>query len=248
MSSNSRRNRAEKGTFIFAFLAKSWLESARGKSWFLVPGAKATQNSNLNFRIYRKVRGIPKESDVTQILREWSQGEAEAPGRLMPLVYEELRRRAADCLRRERKDHTLQPTALVHEAYVKLVGQDRAQWKNRAHFCSVAAQLMRRILVKYAEAHRAEKRGGQMRKIYLDETSELAHERAPDLLALDDALKSLAVSHPRESEIVELKFFGGLNAKEIGEVLNVSTKTVLRDWQFARAWLNRHLAREELYG
>ncbi len=154
----------------------------------------------------------------------------------------------ADCLRRERRDHTLQPTALVHEAYVKLVEQNRAQWKDRTHFCSVAAQLMRRILVKYAEAHNADKRGGQLRKIYLDETRELAQERAPDLLALDDALKGLAVSHPRESEIVELKFFGGLNAKEIGEVLNVSTKTVLRDWQFAKAWLSRQLAREELYG
>jgi len=187
-------------------------------------------------------------SNVTQILREWNDGDTEAPARLMPLVYEELRRRAADCLRRERKDHTLQPTALVHEAYVKLVGHDRAEWKNRAHFCSVAAQLMRRILVKHAEARNADKRGGQMRKIYLDETRELAQERPPDLLALDDALKSLAVSHPRESEIVELKFFGGLNAKEIGEILNVSTKTVLRDWQFAKAWLNRQLAREGLYG
>ncbi len=189
-----------------------------------------------------------KQSNVTQILRDWNEGDADAPARLMPLVYEELRRRAADCLRRERRDHTLQPTALVHEAYVKLVGQNRAQWKDRAHFCSVAAQLMRRILVKYAEAHNADKRGGQLRKIYLDETRELAQERAPDLLALDDALKGLAVSHPRESEIVELKFFGGLNAKEIGEVLNVSTKTVLRDWQFAKAWLSRQLAREELYG
>ena len=189
-----------------------------------------------------------KQSNVTQILRDWNEGDADAPARLMPLVYEELRRRAADCLRRERRDHTLQPTALVHEAYVKLVGQDRAQWKNRAHFCSVAAQLMRRILVKYAEARNAAKRGGQMPKIYLDETRELAQERAPDLLALDDALKSLAVSHPRESEIVELKFFGGLNAKEIAEILNVSTKTVLRDWQFAKAWLSRQLAREELYG
>jgi len=189
-----------------------------------------------------------KQSNVTQILRDWNEGDAEAPARLMPLVYEELRRRAADCLRRERRDHTLQPTALVHEAYVKLVGQDRAQWKDRAHFCSVAAQLMRRILVKYAEARNAGKRGGQMRKIYLDETRELAQQQPPDLLALDDALKSLAVSHPRESEIVELKFFGGLNAKEIGEVLNVSTKTVLRDWQFAKAWLNRQLASEELYG
>lgn len=189
-----------------------------------------------------------KQSNVTQILRDWNEGDADAPARLMPLVYEELRRRAADCLRRERTDHTLQPTALVHEAYVKLVGQNRAQWKNRAHFCSVAAQLMRRILVKYAEARNAGKRGGQMQKIYLDETRELAQERAPDLLALDDALKSLAVSHPRESEIVELKFFGGLNAKEIGEVLNVSTKTVLRDWQFAKAWLSRQLAHEEQYG
>jgi len=189
-----------------------------------------------------------KQSNVTQILRDWNEGDADAPAQLMPLVYEELRRRAADCLRRERRDHTLQPTALVHEAYVKLVEQNRAQWKDRAHFCSVAAQLMRRILVKYAEAHNADKRGGQLRKIYLDETRELAQERAPDLLALDDALKSLAVSHPRESEIVELKFFGGLNAKEIGELLNVSTKTVLRDWQFAKAWLSRQLAREELYG
>lgn len=190
----------------------------------------------------------PEKSDITQILRAWNRGDLQAPARLVPLVYEELRRRAADCLRRERSDHTLQPTALVHEAYVKLVGQNRAQWKNRAHFCSVAAQLMRRILVKYAEAHNANKRGGQMHKIYLDETRELAQERTPDLLALDDALKSLAVSHPRESEIVELKFFGGLNAKEIGEVLNISTKTVLRDWQFAKAWLNRQLARERLYG
>jgi RNA polymerase sigma factor (TIGR02999 family) len=189
-----------------------------------------------------------EKADVTEILHAWNRGDPEAAARLMPFVYEELRRRATDCLRRERKDHTLQPTALVHEAYVKLVGQNRAEWKNRAHFCSVAAQLMRRILVKYAEAHKAGKRGGEMRKIYLDETRELAQDRAPDLLALDEALKSLAGSHPRESEIVELKFFGGLNAKEIGEILNISTKTVLRDWQFAKAWLNRQLAREELYG
>jgi RNA polymerase sigma factor (TIGR02999 family) len=188
-----------------------------------------------------------EKADVTEILHAWNRGDPEAAARLMPFVYEELRRRAADCLRRERKDHTLQPTALVHEAYIKLVGQNRAEWKNRAHFCSVAAQLMRRILVKHAETHNADKRGGKMRKIYLDETRELAQERAPDLLALDDALKSLAVSHPRESEIVELKFFGGLNAKEISDVLKISTKTVLRDWQFAKAWLNRHLASEELH-
>jgi len=191
---------------------------------------------------------IPEKSDVTQILCAWNHGDQEAPARLMPLVYKELRRRAAECLRRERSDHTLQPTALVHETYIKLVAHDRTSWKSRAHFCSVAAQLMRRILVNYAEARNANKRGGQMRKIYLDETRELVQRQTPDLLALDDALKSLAVSHPRESQIVELKFFGGLNTKEIGEVLNVSTKTVLRDWQFAKAWLNRQLAREKGYG
>ena len=160
----------------------------------------------------------------------------------MPLVYQELRHLAADYLRTERPDHTLQATALVHEAYLKLVDQNRVDWKNRAHFCGIAAQLMRRVLMEYARAYNAEKRGGKMEKLYLDETRELAQERAPDLIALDDALKSFAGIFPRECEVVELKFFGGLEAKEIAEVLQVSTKTVSRDWNFAKIWLCRELS------
>jgi RNA polymerase sigma factor (TIGR02999 family) len=182
-------------------------------------------------------------SDVTQILHAWSEGDQSAPERLMPLVYQELRRIAGDYLRRERPDHTLQATALVHEAYLKLVDQNRVDWKNRAHFCGVAAQLMRRVLMEYARGHNAEKRGGKMEKLYLDETRELSQqERAPDLIALDDALQSFASTFPRESEVVELKFFGGLEAREIAEVLHVSTKTVLRDWNFAKLWLCRELS------
>lgn len=181
-------------------------------------------------------------TDVTQILEAWGEGDQSAPERLMPLVYQELRRLAGNYLRRERPDHTLQATALVHEAYLKLIDQDRVNWKNRAHFCGIAAQLMRRVLMEHARARNAGKRGGKLEKLYLDETRELAQERPPDLIALDDALQSFASTFPRESEVVELKFFGGLEAKEIAEVLHVSTKTVLRDWNFAKLWLCRELS------
>ena len=180
--------------------------------------------------------------DVTQVLNAWTEGDRSAPERLIPIVYQELRRLAAEYLRRERPDHTLQATALVHEAYLKLVDQKQADWKNRAHFCGIAAQLMRRVLMEHARTHNAQKRGGKMEKLYLDETRELSEVRAPDLIALDDALKSFATTFPRESEVVELKFFGGLEAKEIANVLNVSTKTVLRDWNFAKLWLCRELS------
>ena len=179
--------------------------------------------------------------EVTQILREWSQGDANAPSRLMPLVYEELRRRAAEFLRNERPDHTLQATALVHEAYLKLVDQTRANWRDRAHFSSVAAHLMRRILVQHARNHNAAKRGGKFEKLYLDETRELSCEQRPDLVALDDVLQGFAATYPREGQVVELKFFGGLEANEIAEVLNVSAKAVSRDWHFAKLWLRREL-------
>jgi RNA polymerase sigma factor (TIGR02999 family) len=185
---------------------------------------------------------VPTASDVTQILQAWSEGDDSAPSRLMPVVYAELRRLAGDYLRRERPDHTLQATALVHEAYLKLVDEKRVTWKNRAHFCGIAARLMRQILVEHARARNAEKRGGKLEKLYLEETRHLAAERAPDLLALDDALKSFATSHPRESEVVELKFFGGLDANQIAEVLNISAKTVSRDWSFAKLWLLRQLS------
>ena len=181
---------------------------------------------------------------VTRILQEWSHGDGGAAARLMPLVYEELRRRAAEYLRRERPDHTLQATALVHEAYLKMVDQSRANWKDRAHFSSVAAQLMRRILVQHARTHNAEKRGGKLEKIYLDETRELGSDRQPELVALDDALQAFGTAYPREGTVVELKFFGGMEANEIAEVLGVSEKTILRDWNFAKLWLRRELVGE----
>ena len=159
----------------------------------------------------------------------------------MPLVYEELRQRAAAYLRRERPVHTLQATALVHEAYLKLVDQKRARWNDRAHFCAVSARVMRRVLIEHARGRNAEKRGGKQEKLYLDETRELMQERAPDLIALDDALQAFSSSYPREGEVVEMKFFGGLKAHEIAGVLAVSEKTVLRDWNFARLWLRREL-------
>ena len=183
---------------------------------------------------------IPEKADVTRILREWNQGDPNAPSRLMPLVYEELRRRAADCLRNERGDHTLQATALVHEA-LRLVDQTRLDWKDRAHFYGIAARVMRRILVDHARTHKAAKRGGLAQKLSLDEARELPARTEVDLVELDDALESFAKDYPRKSEVVELKFFGGLDAKEIAEVLQVSEKTVLRDWTFAKLWLCRAL-------
>jgi RNA polymerase sigma factor (TIGR02999 family) len=186
-------------------------------------------------------------SDATQILQEWDEGDKNAAARLMPIVYEELRRRAAAYLRRERPDHTLQATALVHEAYLELVDQNRATWKSRAHFCTVAAQLMRRILLLHARVHNTEKRGGKLQKLYLDETKELSQENAPDLVALDGALQSFAVCFPRESKVVELKFFGGMETREIAEVLSVSEKTVLRDWNFAKVWLCRELGQQNAH-
>ena len=180
-------------------------------------------------------------ADITQILQDWNAGDNTAPSRLIPLVYEELRRISANYLRNERSDHTLQATALVHEAYIKLVDQRRAKWQNRIQFASVAARAMRQVLVEHARAHKADKRGGKLEKIYLDETRELGQARDPDLIELDEALKNFAGLYPRESEVVELKFFGGLDNQEIAQALNVSTKTVLRDWTFAKTWLCREL-------
>ena len=184
------------------------------------------------------------QTETTQILQEWSAGDEDAPARLMPLVYQELRRRAAEYLRHERADHTLQATALVHEAYLKLVDQSRATWKNQAHFSTVAAQQMRRILVQHAREHNRDKRGGKLEKLYLDQTKELCQERALDFGALDDALEIFAASFPRESQVVVLKFFGGMEARAIAEVLRVSEKTVLRDWNFAKVWLCRELTQQ----
>jgi RNA polymerase sigma factor (TIGR02999 family) len=180
-------------------------------------------------------------ADVTQILKNWSNGDVAAPEKLMPLVYEELRRLARNYLARERADHTLQATALVHEAYLRMVDEKRVDWKNRAHFYGMAARLMRRILVDHARAHNAAKRGGLQQKLTLDEARDLPTKNAVELVALDGALENFAHDYPRKSEVVELKFFGGLETKEISEVLQVSEKTVLRDWNFAKLWLCRAL-------
>lgn len=180
------------------------------------------------------------QHDVTKILQSWN-ADDDAPEKLMPLVYDELRRLARGYLRRERADHTLQPTALVHEAYIRLVDNHSVTWQDRAHFYAIAARLMRRILVDHARAHNAAKRGGLQQKLALDEAQSLPTHGAPDLVALDGALQSLARVYPRKSEVVELKFFGGLEAKDIAEVLQVSEKTVLRDWSFAKLWLYREL-------
>jgi len=183
-----------------------------------------------------------KPADVTRILRDWSEGSEEASARLMPLVYGELRRLAREYLRRERADHTLQATALVHEAYVRMVEEKTVTWKDRAHFYGIAARLMRRILVDHARAHNAAKRGGLEQKLSLDEARDLPAPGGTDLVALDGALENLAKTYPRKSEVVQLKFFGGLEANEIAEVLQVSEKTVLRDWSFAKLWLCRELS------
>lgn len=182
--------------------------------------------------------------DVTQILKRVSEGNDTATEELMPLVYEELRSLARNYLQRERANHTLQPTALVHEAYLRLVDDKRMTWQDRAHFYGIAARLMRRILVDHARSHNAKKRGGLEQKLALDDVPELAASGGTDLVALDGALQDFAKSYPRKSEVVELKFFGGLQANEIAEVLQVSQKTVLRDWSFAKLWLCRELSNE----
>jgi RNA polymerase sigma factor (TIGR02999 family) len=188
------------------------------------------------------------QTEVTQILQEWSAGDEGAPARLMPLAYQELRWRAAEYLRHERADHTLQATALVHEVYLKMVDQSRATWKNQAHFFTVAAQLMRRILVQHAREHNRDKRGGKLEKLYLDQTKELCQEARLDFGELDDALKSFATTFPRESQVVEMRFFAGMEARAIAEVLHVSAKTVLRDWNFAKVWLCRELTQQHGHG
>lgn len=189
-----------------------------------------------------KSEGMIPLHDVTQLLQDWGDGDPDAPEKLMPLVYEELRRLARNYLAAQRRDHTLQATALVHEAYLRMVDTKKSNWRNRLHFYRVAARAMRQILIDHARAHNAAKRGGLHQKLSLEEAGALATRNAVELVALNSALENLTESHPRESEVVELKFFGGLNTKEISELLQVSEKTVLRDWNFAKLWLCRRLS------
>lgn len=180
--------------------------------------------------------------DVTELLLDWSQGNRGALDRLMPLVYEELRRLAKSHLARERIGHTLSGTALVHEAYLRLVKQDRVQWQNRAHFFGVAAQMIRRILVDHARSRLAIKRGAGSPHFTLDLTSVTPEQPALDLVALDDALQTLEKLDHQQSRIVELRFFAGLSIEETSEVLSVSPATIKRDWTLAKAWLHKEMA------
>lgn len=176
------------------------------------------------------------------MLRSWSGGNRNAEEQLFPLVYDELKLLAQSYLRKERGGHTLQPTALVHEAYLKLIDQTRVDWKNRSHFYGIAAQVMRRILIDHARAHATGKRGGAAQRLSLEEVSISVEQDASDLLALDEALTKLAQIDERKSRVVELLYFGGLENKETAEVLSVSEKTSQRDWQMARLWLFRELS------
>jgi RNA polymerase sigma-70 factor, ECF subfamily len=180
-------------------------------------------------------------SQFTILLRDWSGGNKAALGQLAPVVYRELRKLAASKLRRERSGHTLQPTALLHEAYLRLVHHDQEQWHSRSHFFAVASQIMREILVDYARRHHASKRGGDAEKVSLDEALSFAPERGATLLALDDALRELATFDERKSRLIELKYFGGLQRDEIAAALGVSSATITRESRLAEAWLHNYL-------
>lgn len=185
----------------------------------------------------------PHTQEVTQLLAKLSGGDRSALDDLLPLVYDELRRLADRYLRRERSDHTLQATALVNEAYLRLVDQN-VPWQNRAHFFGVAAEMMRRILVDYARERKAAKRGSGGIKLSLDEAINMSDERATDLIALDEALTALAQFDPQKSRIVELRFFAGLSIEETARVLGIGTATVIRQWRMAKAWLYHEVSRE----
>ena len=183
----------------------------------------------------------PATHEVTKLLKAWGAGDQAALDRLLPLVHDELHRLARRHMRREQPGHLLQTSALVNEAYLRLVDASQVDWQNRAHFFGIAARLMRQILVDDARRRHRDKRGGSMNQVPLDEAAGLPQEQATNLLALDDALRALAAIDPRQSEVVELRFFGGMSIEETAEVLKVSPGTVARDWTFARAWLRKEM-------
>jgi len=186
----------------------------------------------------------PASQNITRLLLAWGAGDKAALDELMPLVYAELRKLARNYMRHQRSDHTLQTTALVNEAYLRLIDSSRVNWQNRTHFFAISAQLMRRILVDFARARNSLKRGGEVQKIELDEALVIPLEQKTDLVALDEALKELAELNPRQSQVVELRYFGGLSEEEIAEHLEISVRTVRRDWSIARARLFRRMMDE----
>lgn len=185
------------------------------------------------------------DGEITRLLGAWNTGDAHAFHNLMPLAYPQLRQIAGAYLSRERPGHTLQATALVNEAFLRLIDQNQVNWQNRAHFFGAAANLMRQILIQHARANHAAKRGGERQKLYLDEAGDVAQSSDLDLVALDDALRDLETIAPRQCRIVELRYFGGLNIEETGEVLSISPATVKREWTMAKAWLRREISHRE---
>ena len=179
--------------------------------------------------------------DITRLLADWNSGDQSALDRLLPLVYDELHRLASSYMRRERPDHTLQTTALVHEAYLRLVDQKNVRWQTRVHFFAAAAQVMRHILVDYARSRRRVKRGAGLPEVSLDEVAVLSDERTDELLAVDNALTRLAAVDERKGRVFELRYFGGMSVAEAAEALKVSPATVARDWRMAKAWLRREI-------
>ena len=186
----------------------------------------------------------PPPNEITERLIAWGAGDRAALDQLLPVVYQELRRMAGNYLRQENPGHTLQPTALVHEAWLRLINQARVNWRNRAQFFGVAAQMMRRILVDHAKAKHREKRGGDAVKLSLDDVINLSRERAAELLALDDALDELTRVDERKSRVIELRYFGGFSVEETAQILGVSPETVMRDWKLAKAWLYQQIRQE----
>ena len=184
----------------------------------------------------------PAPNEITQLLKDWSSGDQTALDKLMPLVYEELHQLAHQYMRREQPGHLLQTSALINEAYLRLVDQQETHWENRAHFFGIAARLIRQILVDEARKRNAAKRGGGDIQVSLMEAANASQQQAANVIALDEALQNLAVVDSRQSEIVELRFFGGLSIEETAQVLNVSPGTVMRDWTFARAWLRNEMS------
>jgi RNA polymerase sigma-70 factor (ECF subfamily) len=190
-----------------------------------------------------RLEGAPEKERVTELLVRFREGDREAEAQLIPVVYAELRRLASRCLNRERRDHTLEPTALVHEAFLRMTNEDQPLWQNRAHFFGVAARLMRQILVDYARRHRTRKRGGAQEKLTLDAVFAFTQEKSTEVVMLDEALTRLSEQDERQARIVEMRFFGGLSIEEIAEVLEISPRTVKRDWTVARAWLYQKIVR-----
>jgi RNA polymerase sigma-70 factor (ECF subfamily) len=185
----------------------------------------------------------PTSEQITRLLLDWGNGNKAALDKLMPIVYEELRRLARHYMHAQRPGHTLQTTALVNEAYLKLIDSSRVQWQNRTHFFAISAQLMRRILVDFARSKNSLKRGGEFQQVELNESLAVPIEQKTDLVALDEALNMLTSLNARQSQIVELRYFGGLSEEEIAETLGISSRTVRRDWNLARAWLFRELSK-----